>query len=892
MAIKLDTSSPQQQLLPQGSFDPLPGVTDLDAGASRAYQSLAQTAGQVANKLQQTKDANQKLLVNEARYAAMGQMENDYRVIDDVIRNNKGGADELLIEFNNKYKELDLNSFLPEDEKDKITDLKLSRNILGELNYRYGGYANKLETLGTNVSFTNRKVNHVKETNSKFNEFYTNNPIVSNSNELEFQTLIKEMYDPEADNIEPYFSGSATAEQRTAFTNPQRQSLTSNMSNYLADSPTIEILEEREQYAREIFNEYGTAYNLDVSDIDTSTLRKNIVKQEEENAQARIDELLNPLEGSFTAIGKNPGYEDFYNNVGRILEVTKDIHPSLMKYATDKQLAKINKINNYMMLLTPPTDEEGNVVGIAPMQEILMHSTLSDDTDYALNQLAEFGFTEEELKEVNGFVNTVRANITEAEKNNRTDYYRYIFPQYANFIDQRNWADAQTFYEQNILGKEISINEETGDVIFYGDLKKLPKYVGDFRPLFDMPEKGIYDEETLTNNILQLQLANEGNTNFASAAQYLINGEGGYTLSAQQAIVAELVAGTQNDSEAIAILGPKLVSIEGNYPEATIAQIKEIRKAMSDNAEDDYDFRFFKDKSNVIQDLHYAVEATENAKNTSKYNFYNTLLNNLIAQGITDNKSVDQIQLDVSAFADDYVTPTFGRYAVFEHDDRNLEVQLHPDALELMDPEMPRGNYYRGFNEAGKNIFQKEFSTRAADDVSESVFNAVFAFSYAFHELETKGMYEAMGTDPMGGASFEDIKSRQGFAAFVDGSVKNTFVPDQFQTFLGGPMEGYEGRNVAKVVRRGDYYIPMYYDKSALKYTEFTDRNGVPVMAPVDRVHSAVRSYNIEKNKMSQIQVVDVMGPWKKKTSFFMQYFGPGIPRNPGSSEAFGTFAQ
>ena len=152
----------------------------------------------------------------------------------------------------------------------------------------------------------------------------------------------------------------------------------------------------------------------------------------------------------------------------------------------------------------------------------------------------------------------------------------------------------------------------------------------------------------------------------------------------------------------------------------------------------------------------------------------NTLLNNLIAQGITDNTSVDQIQLDVSAFTDKYVTPTFGRYAVFEHQGRNLEVQVHPDALELMDPEMPRGNYYRGINEAGKNLFNKKYYTRAADDVSESIFVATHAFVYAYYDLETKGMYEAMGTSPMGGASFEDIKSREGYAAFINGAAKNT----------------------------------------------------------------------------------------------------------------------
>jgi hypothetical protein len=874
MAIKLDTSSPTSPKA--SSFDPLPGVSSLAAGEQQMFNQIAQTAGNVSNMLHKQEQSAQQMLINKARYSAMGQMEADYNNTIDAIQNNKESAKELEADFRNKYKSINLNSYLGDDNVNKITMMDLAQNSVGELNYRYGSFDNKLKRLKNNLVITNGKIDYVRNTGDTFNKFWADNPVLTNSSELEFKSLIAEKFDPNSETNQLLFSSSDNATQKAAFTNPQKGHLKLNIQNYLADSPNIDILNEREEYARQVYNEYGADYGLNVAELDTTTFRANIRKLQKELSQARISELLAPLDGSFTAIGNNPGYQDFAANVERVAEVTQDIDPSLLKYASEKQLEKIGKIDKYVMLLTPPTDEEGNVVGIAPMQEILMHSTLSDDKNYSINQLAQFGFTKEQLEEINGFVNTVRTNISEAEKQNRTDYYRYIFPQYANHIDNKNWADAQLFYEQNVLRKEV-VDEKTGDVTFYGLLKKLPKFVGDFRPLFDIPEKGMYDETTVSNYVTQLSVANEGNTNFPAAIQYIINGEGGYPLSAQQVVVAELAANVK-DPNLIDVLAPKLVSIENNYPNVSTAQIEEVRKAMTDNAEDDYNFRFFKDKSNVIQDLHYAVEDTTNAKNTSKYTFYNTMLNNLIAQGITDNRSIEQIQMDVSNFTDNFITPTFGRYAVFEHDDRNMEIQVHPDALRLMDDEMPRGNYYRGFNELGKNVFNEKFSTRAADDVHESLYSAVFAFAFAFNDLDSKGMYEAMGVDPLGESAFPDqTKSRDGMTAFINGAVKNTYVPDQFKDWLGNPIEGYEGRTISKVRRDGDFYIPMYYDMSSLKYTEFADRNGDLVKVPVDRVHSAVRSYNIEKNKFSQIQVVDVLGPWKKKTGFFTDYFAPGL---------------
>ena len=885
MAIKLDTSSPTSPKAK--SFDPLPGVTSLATGDQQAFNQIAQTASNVSNALYKQEQSAQSILINKARYSAMGQMEADYNNVLDAIQNNKENANELETNFYNKYKTIDLNSYLGDDNVNKITMMDLAQNSVGELNYRYGSLENKLKRVKNNLVITNGKIDHVKDTASALNNFWANNPIITSSSDLDFKGLIDKYFNPENEVNQTLFVGSDNTTQKTAFTNPQKGHLKINIQNYLADSPNIDVLDEREEYARDIYSKYGATYGLNVADIDTTTLRKNIIKRQKELSQARIDELLNSVEGSFTAIGANPGYSDFVNNVERIAQVTQDIDPLLLKYASEEQLEKINRIKTYVPLVSPIENENGERIGDSPLQEILMLSTLSEDKDFTINQLAQYGFTDKELKEINGFVNTVRKNIEEAEKQNRTDYYRYIYPQYANHIDNKNWADAQDFYQRHIYNKQV-LDDVTSEVKFYGELKKIPKYVGDFRPLFDIPEKGLYDENTVSNYVLQLSNANEGNPYFPAAIQYIINGEGGYPLSAQQVVVSELVANVK-DPNLIDVLAPKLVSIENNYPNVSADQIQEVVDTMKANTEDDYDFRFFHDKSNVIQDLYYAVDSTTNARNTSKYTFYNTMLNNLIAQGITEGKSTEQIQLDVSDFTDKYITPTFGRYAVFEHQDRNIEVQIHPDALELMDPEMPRGNYYRGINEAGKNIFNKKYYTRAADDVHESIFNATFAFAYAYFDLETKGMYEAMGTSPMGGASFEDIKSREGYAAFINGAAKNTYVPDQFKNFFGQPLEGYEGRNIGKVVVDGDYYVPMYYHN--FKYSEFTDRNGDIVKVHKDRVHAGVRSYNITKNDIN-FQAVDVFGPYKKKTSFFMDYYGPGIPRNLGTSEAFGTFAQ
>ena len=169
MAIKLDTSTPLASKAT--SFDPLPGVTSLNTGDQQAFNAIAQSAGNVANALSKQEQASQQILINKARYNAMGQMEADYNDALDAINNNKENAKELLSAFNTKYQSIDLNQYLGDDNVNEITKMDLAQNSIGELQYRYGSLQNKLKRTRDNVNLSNEKINFVKTTADSFNDF-------------------------------------------------------------------------------------------------------------------------------------------------------------------------------------------------------------------------------------------------------------------------------------------------------------------------------------------------------------------------------------------------------------------------------------------------------------------------------------------------------------------------------------------------------------------------------------------------------------------------------------------------------------------------------------------------------------------------------------------------
>jgi hypothetical protein len=891
MAIKLDTSSPQQQTLPQGSFDPLPGVTNLDTGASKLAQNIS-------GALFQMHENNQKLLINDARYNAMSSLENDYSALVDAIKNNREDVDveELKLNFKNNYESVDLNNYLSPDEKQKIKSSKLSAGALGELGYMYKARTRAVEFEALNKSFLDKKINYVKGVQENFNSFWANNPTIDNESELQFKNLI-ESFNPESEQVAPLFLNSDSTEQRVAFNTPVGKLLKDNLEVYLASSHTIDDLDKREAYARNMLNEYGTAYGLSTNAINTKQLRKNILDNQEDFAQEHIQNVLDKGQNSLLALSKDPSFENFHKNVGFLNKLLLTIDPTTLKYASDDQRETMEKVQQYMLLISPmkeiEVDDNGNKVEVLGsktlLQEVIMSALVGEDSDvmpffqgalthsYENEETGElesfqYSLNDKALKEVTSYVEGIIAQVNEGIANNRPDVYRYIFPELDNALKSQDWSTAQRMYEDEVTNRLYNFEDENGNIetVKYGDFAKLPKVIADLRPLYDIQDNGYLSDEVMQNKVDQLVASNLGNPNLGTALMYYVNGEGGKQLNDAQVMVAKILASpfVRQDAQDIVSYAVPLSGMD----EVSKAEVASVMEYIGDISADDLTTQTAQSKSlTPVIDAYHAMQQAKGLNNNTEFVFYNTLMSNFVKQGLDQKNTKEQIAVQLANWWDTNISPNYGRYMSFEHSNRGVEVELAPSALQLIDSDMPRNPNNMIMNVLGKNFQQREFDTRSDVDVAETTYLTVAAMAYQMYDIDVQDFYESMQEDPLQTKKYSSDKSRYNMLAFVNGSVKNTIVSSQYKgKILGlfGLKEGHDERGGTKIVYEveSDTYIMLKQDAETGKFVPFTDLKGKEVRVPANPVTAYSRTYNIRRNKIQDIQSEDIFGPYNSKT--------------------------
>jgi hypothetical protein len=905
MAIKLDTSTPLASKAT--SFDPLPGVTSLNVGDQQAFNAIAQSAGNVANSLAKQEQASQQILINKARYNAMGQMEADYNDALDAINNNKENAKELLATFNSKYQSIDLNQYLGDDNVNEITKMDLAQNSIGELQYRYGSLQNKLKRTRDNVNLTNEKINFVKTTADGFNDFWANNPILNEQNELQFKGLVEGL-NPENENIQPFMFGSTSAAQSRSFNTPIGSLLKNNLETYLSSSVFIDELDEKEQYVKDIYAQFGSEYGLDVANINTSTLRKNIIQYQTELAQEKIDEVLIPLQTRFDAAIESEGVFRFQDNMFSVIEEVSKLDPRLIKYASDEQKEFIQTSTDLYEFSLVNEDK-----GTSPLQDTILEAIVLGDANEIVQTVTDLDLSEKATSKAIAVASEIADNINDGINNNTPDSFKLLFPELKYYLQNDDWSSANRFYQEKIL--KLPYEFESDGKTYAGDLgtvMSLPPVLLNYSQLERVKTEGIRDAGVLQEIVEQFFNDNGNNDQISIGLQYLVNGEGG-GLTDDQAVFATLASYLSNIDPDIRptllrAYAERLVPVSGR-PQIEATQIASIKEELQNQQSDDFEFKIL-GETGLLQDQFPVVDlmfnqvALGNLTNTSYASFNDRIINNIIAETVADGGDARAAADSINNFTDRFMKPYFGIPSAVEHQGNYVGVTLHPSTIqELVDPEQGFGRSLRIGHDIAKNLLpfnfdlnftdgtgfenlvsvnQSKFNTRSITDVTESVLAATLAHSYTSNSLDLTSYYRTMGQE---GVDFtgEYKKNFNDGHAFITGAVKNQYISST--NIFGAPTEGAVQKSIVKIGHGKlygiDVYIPMYLDSISGKYTQFTDLRGHPVAVPVAVVNHSIQRFNRDKNRVLFWQAQDLKGPYQSKASMYLNYIDPDMEQGP-----------
>jgi hypothetical protein len=897
MAIKLDTSSPTSPKA--SSFDPLPGVSSLATGEQQVYNQIAQSASNVSNMLHKQEQSAQQILINKARYSAMGQMEADYNNTLDAIQNNKEDANELEANFYNKYQSIDLNGYLEGDNVNKITMMDLAQNSIGELSYRYGSLENKLKRVKNNITVTNGKIDFIKETKDGFNDFFANNPVIDSENEQKLRSLFEGL-NPENPNVQPLMFGSTPAAQETGFNQPIGGTIKDNLELYMASSVFEDELDERLDFAKDLTSRFGATYGIDIGDFNVDTLRKNIRARQEDLAQAQIESVIQPLKNRFEAAVSAEGVFRFQDNLSEVIGSLNKLDPRLLKYATDDQKEFYNTAFELLSVNIPNEKlaEQGEYP-MSPLQDIAMQAVVLGDANAVLETVADLGLSEDATSKLTEIISRISDTITDGINNNTPQDFKLLFPELRMHLDANDWSSANKFYQEKILHLPIETEEGSSSL---GKEFALPPVMLDYSTLNTIKNVGdIRDSRVLIDAGLKFFEDNGNNSQINVGLQYLIDGEGG-GLTQNQANFAKMIQGASLISEGqrnswFSVVAERLVPIAGRI-DVPKNQVATMKAELLNEANDDFKFKFFgetgllKDEFPVVP-LIYNQLALGDLSNTSHATFNDTILDNLLAETIAEGGDIRAAADRINTFNRDYLVPAYGMTSAVEHQGNLIGVSLAPSTFNtLVDPEMGLGRSNRFGHDLVKNVTgafdQSKFNTRSMTDVTESVLAATLVNAYVNSDLDLQSFYDAIGEE---GLNFtgEYEKSKVDAHAFATGAVKNTYVSSA--NLFGAPLEGAIKKSIVKVVYGNvhgvDVYIPMYYNAASNKYSEFTSLKGTPVMVPVAVVDNSIMRFNRDKNKVLFWQAQDFRGPYQSKVSMYINYMAPnlkkGSPRSPGS---------
>jgi len=876
MAIQLNPQAQQQRQAPFAAFDTTSQFRSGGEAIGRALSQVGQAAAQIGAAQKRRDLQSQKLLASKAYSAYDVELDRLSGEYDAAVASGQTDRINEARDSFNSLKTPDFNSFLSGDEGGTITNTEVLEAYNIRANDKWDKLSNSFARKESNSIISRQSIQFVTESNNSANLLINRYPDGQSASEIGAYLRSNSF---EAEDFQTMLEGQPTTELASKFISTEAAVLQGYMTHNLETAKTPEELDERKLVIDEFVTGEGKGYGFDATvfldayndrkkDIDNPKALQDYFKNEYGKVETMVSSLSKMTEGQFAEAER-------INNI-----LLSTIKP---EYLSDTDRKKYNSTVEFLGMLLPPIDEDGNYAGTTSrLDEQARISILypkdkrptQEDYYNAIDPDGSLGPTHRAF-----FSNMVDSRVQTAEQLiNAGDIagFKYLYPEFAQLMDSGNFtgeSSAMSYYEKVIKpqmsGQITGITEDKrildafgtnvgGNLVSFpefsinGTGKEVPQVITDVDSAASNVVKVISD-----NQALGTLAGLHNNASFFAANQ-------DPTTTRSNTIIALTAAAT----------------LEGADPQTFASSLINLIKLGEDSRDDNdvtdrVDMLLDHDRSNAMGDLNASqlaqyIQIQKDTGNSVAAQTFESILAGLVDQGKDikgetlggRSKWIKSIQ----DFEDQYITPYIGRvYKAHRGVPVFVDADIARENIDIIsDRAVARGFELVGY---GREKIAGVMGKPKIDGQSVATYTAASviirmakngdlnmgaqladaanyglrglsnaALSSPKYEFTPFGGYTRKFGETTGDVVFTAKQGDEFYKALYFGLMDNTYGDSDIEIFrLGSPIFKTEINEAGAAVSK-KYYTGEFWDASEKRYVRAAYLDGTPALVSVDEV--------------------------------------------------------
>ena len=883
MAIQLNTQTAQQKQAPFSAFDTTSSYRSGLSGVAQGLSTVASAASRMHALKTRQKEQAQNLLAGEAFSAYEVELD---RVSNELDAAYKAGNTAVIEAKKAEFAALEapeFNNYLGENAGGTIDSPEAIAPYQQRGSVAWGRMNNSFEVKEQSSLISRKSSDYLSESRGLVTKAITGNPA---GLDQEGYTTALASLDPTSVAFQNLVNAQPNDQTRDAFKRDATSNALGVIKHQLKTATSVETLNERKEQGDEFLTASGSEYEftpeqaLQLEDLYNRTYK----------AVSEPEHLVAQAEKEYTA------FESSYDNFWSLTKATDSIDAAVKleqmvilakdnPLITKKYKEELAEAEEVLSMFLPTVDANGDPISDSSTVDLLARQFIRKKPDQRPS-FADFRQLVDENKSLSdSAVNKIQKHINDriaiAERgvvSGDVSQLGALYPELEKFLTLKDKNSARLYYQ------EVIVPEQKG-----GDSISLPPQ------LWFGTDKSAYPvRDVATSSAVLLEVFSDN-----------ADGLGAAITGAMSAMSSPDASSNMSKTYQTLVIGLQAAK-RGDDPQSVFEEILTFEKAAEANkgnkeVEEIYDALILEEDTGMstglqILDTVQKIKQLEKTPRAGEASFYKTQLKGLIASGLTEGKSLDDIRSSIQEHEDQYIRPYSGSLRQVRE---KQVVYIHPEVYnESVNPEYERessgffsetaesllfGSYFlkpamgieatiRSARRAVEElpVFGGRTSPKRVAEFTLAGVTAWAAKNYEFSEdvlqdmgfkfrgleaEEKAGDFPALGARGTGAA----IPKEQRVDRMQRKSAKATFLGLNNNNFysetgiLGGPkgegipilqVRGTTFRTEADQYGRAvekEYYVLELYSKRFRQYKPFADVSGKEVLVPVDEVNPKIR---------------------------------------------------